>query len=200
MTIKVEPNAGVYAAEVDKIKKNQEVKKTEELKKKEDAEGNVKNDYYEKKEEKPAKVEYTIDEKKINQLKMDFEQRQAAFIKMVRDAIKGQVDGIEDVIFRLKELKEKGETVDPELVKQAEAEIGPDGYYGVEKTADRLIEFAKAISGGDPSKIETLKEAVKKGFEMAKEVLGELPEISQKTYDRVMEKFDEWEKEGQSAQ
>lgn len=194
MTIKVEQNAGVYVAEVDKIKKNQEVEEVKELEKP------VKNDYYEKKEEKPAKVEYTIDEKKINQLKMDFEQRQAAFIKMVRDAIKGQVDGIEDVIFRLKELKEKGDTVDPELVKQAEAEIGPDGYYGVEKTADRLIEFAKAISGGDPSKIETLKEAVKKGFEMAKEALGELPEISQKTYDRVMEKFDEWEKEGQSTQ
>lgn len=194
MTIKVEQNAGVYVAEVDKIKKNQEVEEVKELEK------SVKNDYYEKKEEKPTKVEYTIDEKKINQLKMDFEQRQAAFIKMVRDAIKGQVGGIEDVIFRLKELKEKGEGVDPGLVKQAEAEIGPEGYYGVEKTADRLVEFAKAVSGGDPAKIEKLKEAVKKGFEMAKEALGELPEISQKTYDRVMEKFDEWEKEGQSAQ
>lgn len=151
-------------------------------------------DYYEKQSEKPKAINYEVDAKKIQQLKMDFEERQASFIKMVQGAIKGQVGSIEEVIQKLQELKEGKGEISLDISKQAEIEIGEDGYWGVEKTADRIIEFAKAISGGDPSKLKLLKDAVKEGFDMAEETLGELPEISKKTYTRVMEKFDEWEK------
>ena len=61
----------------------------------------------------------------------------------------------------------------------------------MEKTSDRIIDFATALTGGDPSKIEDMRAAFKKGYEQAEKAWGgELPEISQKTYDAVMQKFD----------
>lgn len=87
-------------------------------------------------------------------------------------------------------------TVDPETAAQAQADIADDGYWGVNQTSDRLVDFAKALTGGDSSKIEEMRKAIDKGFEAAKKLWGgELPEISQKTYDATMEKLDQWAKE-----
>lgn len=59
------------------------------------------------------------------------------------------------------------------------------------QTSDRIIQFANALTGGDPDKIESMREAFKKGYAQAEKTWGgSLPEISQKTYDAVMEKFD----------
>jgi hypothetical protein len=85
--------------------------------------------------------------------------------------------------------------IDDKTIAAANALIAEDGELGVEKTANRIVDFAKALSGGDKSKIEALKNAVLEGFKEAEKVLGKLPEISQKTYDRVLELFDEWENE-----
>ncbi len=86
-------------------------------------------------------------------------------------------------------------TVDAETAAQAQADIADDGYWGVNQTSDRLVDFAKALTGGDSSKIESMRSAIKKGFEEAKKLWGgELPEISQKTYDATMKKLDEWAK------
>ena len=53
-----------------------------------------------------------------------------------------------------------------------------------------------AISGGDKAQIGKLKAAIEDGFKQAKEALGGyLPEISQKTYDEVMKRMDEWANE-----
>ncbi len=85
---------------------------------------------------------------------------------------------------------------DEETIASAQAEIAEDGYFGVEQTSDRLIGFAKAISGGDPDKIELLRDAVIQGFEEAEEMWGgELPQISQDTFDATMSKFDDWAEE-----
>lgn len=84
-------------------------------------------------------------------------------------------------------------TVDAETAAQAQADIADDGYWGVAQTSDRLVDFAKALTGGDSSKIETMRDAIKKGFDEAKKLWGgELPEISQKTYDATMKKLDDW--------
>ena len=81
-------------------------------------------------------------------------------------------------------------------IAQAKADIADDGYWGVEKTSDRILEFAKALSGDDPSKAEELLSAFKKGFDKATEAWGDkLPDISQKTYDAVIEKFNKWAQE-----
>ena len=53
-----------------------------------------------------------------------------------------------------------------------------------------LAEFQKL--GGDPSKVEEMREAFKKGYEQAEKTWGgELPEISKQTYEAVMKKFDD---------
>ncbi len=76
---------------------------------------------------------------------------------------------------------------------QAQADIAEDGYWGVNQTSDRIIDFAKALTGGDPSKAEAMRDAFKKGFEQATKTWGDkLPDISQKTYDAAMKKFDDW--------
>lgn len=57
-------------------------------------------------------------------------------------------------------------------------------------------ETATALTGGDPSKIEEMRNAFKKAYEQAEKTWGgKLPEISQKTYDAVMEGFDKLAKE-----
>ncbi len=92
---------------------------------------------------------------------------------------------------RLKEESLKVE-IDDEARAELEAMLGADGEYGVEKTSDRIVDFAIALSGGDKEKAGFLKDAIIQGFKEAEKALGGLPEISQKTYDRVMEKFDAW--------
>lgn len=87
-------------------------------------------------------------------------------------------------------------TVDAATAAQAKADIAEDGYWGVNQTSDRLVEFAKAAAGGDSSKIEKMRNAIQKGFEAAKKLWGgELPDISKQTYDATMEKLDKWAEE-----
>lgn len=83
-----------------------------------------------------------------------------------------------------------------EAAKEAAKEaISEDGYYGVEQTSTRIVDFAKALSGGDVSKADELLNAFKKGFKEATGAWGkELPEICQDTYKAVEEKFDSWKK------
>ncbi len=83
--------------------------------------------------------------------------------------------------------------VDAETKAQAQADIAEDGYWGVEKTSDRILDFAKALAGNDSSKAEELLEAFKKGYKQAEETWGgELPDISKRTYEAVEKKFNEW--------
>ena len=72
--------------------------------------------------------------------------------------------------------------------------IWPDGILGVEAVSQRIVDFAIAISGGDKSKLDILRKAIDDGFKAAEKILGELPEISKETYNRIMEKLDAWER------
>ena len=81
--------------------------------------------------------------------------------------------------------------VDEATKLQAQKDVAEDGYWGVKQTSERILDFATALTGGDPSKIEEMREAVKKGYKQAEDTWGgKLPEISQKTYDAVMAGFD----------
>lgn len=73
--------------------------------------------------------------------------------------------------------------------------ISDDGEFGINKTADRIFEFAKTITGEDISKIQQIKEAINKEFSTARNVMGEMPQISEKTYDEVMKRLDKWASE-----
>lgn len=139
---------------------------------------------------------YTADRKMINELKQDFARNTESFKKMVEAMIQKQGKTVNQVLKDLAEGKDIKLTVDSETQATAQEAISENGYFGVKKTSERLIDFAKALSGGDKSKIETLKNAFVEGFEAAKKAFGgELPEISQKTYDAVMLGFDDWAKE-----
>jgi hypothetical protein len=90
--------------------------------------------------------------------------------------------------------------IDQETQDAAKAAIADDGYWGAEQTATRLLDFAKALSGGDSSKIEELRDAVMKGYEAVADMFdGALPEVSLNTYDKVMQGFDDWAKEAAAA-
>lgn len=139
---------------------------------------------------------YTVDRKKINEIKQDFARNTESFKKMVEAMIEKQGKKVNQVLKDLAAGKEVDLKVDSETQASAQAAISEDGYFGVNKTSERIVDFAKALSGGDKSKIETLRNAFKEGFDSAKEAFGgELPEISQQTYDKVMQGFEDWAKE-----
>ena len=82
-------------------------------------------------------------------------------------------------------------TVDAATKAQAEKDISEDGYWGVKQTSERILDFATALTGGDPSQIEKMRAAFKKGYEQAEKTWGgKLPDISRQTYDAVMAGFD----------
>lgn len=86
-----------------------------------------------------------------------------------------------------------GKTADIQsmTVEDAKNLISDNGYWGVEQTSNRIVDFAAAQIGNDPSKLDKIKGAIMDGFNSAKEAFGgELPDISQKTIDAVMNKLD----------
>lgn len=86
--------------------------------------------------------------------------------------------------------------VDEATKLQAQEDVSEDGYWGVKQTSNRILDFATALTGGDPSKIEDMRKAFEKGYKQAEKTWGgELPEISKQTYDAVMAGFDKMAEE-----
>ena len=82
-------------------------------------------------------------------------------------------------------------TVDEAAVAQAKEDIAEGGYWSVDKTSERILDFAVALAGDDPDNLSKMLEAFKTGYSKAEELWGgELPEISKQTYDSVLDKFD----------
>lgn len=83
--------------------------------------------------------------------------------------------------------------VDPETQAQAQADIAEDGYWGVEQTSDRILDFAKALAGTDSDMAEKMLEAIKEGFKQAGAAWGEdLPELCQDTMKASLQKVEDW--------
>jgi hypothetical protein len=90
--------------------------------------------------------------------------------------------------------------IDDETRAAAMEEISEGGYYSVDETAKRILNFAIALSGGDPAKIDLLERAAMKGFEAAEKMWGDkLPEISYQTMEAVRNGFDEWRQAGSAS-
>lgn len=95
------------------------------------------------------------------------------------------------------------EEIDISSISQQEATelIADDGYFGVDQTSDRIVDFAIAMAGGDPTRLDAIKEGVEKGFNEALDAFGGwLPDISYDTYDTVMNKLDTWADDNSSEQ
>lgn len=86
--------------------------------------------------------------------------------------------------------------VDGEARAEAERLLAEDGELGVKAVSARIVSFARALSGGDKSKLAELRAAIEKGFREAERIFGgELPQICRDTFDEVMRQLDEWERE-----
>ena len=132
----------------------------------------------------------------IAQIKAENEARINQMQELVRKMMQGQGNALaqSDDIWSF--LASGDYTVTEAAKLQAQEDISENGYWGVEQTSQRILDFAKALSGGDASKADLLLDAFKKGYEEATGAWGkELPEISKKTYAAVEEKFAAWKEE-----
>ena len=139
---------------------------------------------------------YTQNTNLVNKMKADAEAHAKQLQNIVQQLMtkQGQTYNTANDIWSF--LASGNFTVDAATKAQAEKDIAEDGYWGVEQTSNRIIDFATALTGGDPDKIEEMREAFKKGYKMAEKTWGgELPDISKRTYDAVMEKFDKMAEE-----
>lgn len=159
---------------------------------------------YEKSEENTSKAatysakSSKVDQATIDRLKADAEERYASLQSLVDKLIskQGETYKFANLGDFMKDIAAGKIEVDPKDVEQAKKDVADDGYWGVEQTAKRIVDFAKALTGGDASQLEKMRSAIDKGFSGAKKVWGsDLPEISSKTYDRVTELLDEWANE-----
>ena len=155
---------------------------------------------YEKSKEteavKPNKNNKVDREAIIAQMKADTEARMAQMQELVRKMMQGQGNALAQTDDIWSFLASGDYTVTEAAKLQAQEDISENGYWGVEQTSQRILDFAKALSGGDVSKADLLLDAFKKGYKEATGAWGkELPEISKKTYEAVEEKFAAWKEE-----
>lgn len=155
--------------------------KTAEAKAEETAASSAKEDAFVK------SAPYKPDLEKVNTMKADLANNVSAFRQMVQAMFQKQGGMAGSAMNALLQ-------IDKETQAKAQAAISEDGEWGIDKTAARILDFAKALSGGDPAKIDMLKDAVEKGFKAAEKIWGgKLPDICYKTLDKIMEGFKEWE-------
>ena len=156
-----------------------------------------------------AKTKTVDHEAIIAKMKLDAEQQTANLRSIVEKLMLGQskassIAGAKEGANTLTNDEDmwkflaKGDfTVDAATKAQAQADIADDGYWGVEKTSDRILDFAKALAGNDPGKAQQLLDAFKEGYKRAEEMWGDkLPDISSKTYEAVEKKFNDWMNQG----
>ena len=153
---------------------------------------------YEPSKENPtaSAQKYTQNTELVNKLKADAESHTKQLQNIVQQLMTKQGQTFNNANDMWRFLASGKFEVDEATKLQAQKDIAEDGYWGVNQTSDRIIDFAKALTGGDPSKIEDMRDAFKKGYEQAEKTWGgKLPEISKQTYDSVMEMFDKMAEE-----
>lgn len=138
-----------------------------------------------------VKKTYTQNADLVAKLKADQESRQNQLQSIVEQLMtkQGQTYNSANGIWSI--LAGGNLKVDAATQAQAQKDVAEDGYWGVKQTSERILDFATALTGGDPSKIEEMREAFKKGYKQAEKTWGgELPDISKQTYDAVIKGFD----------
>lgn len=148
---------------------------------------------YEKSSSDSAKKTYTVDQETVARLKADLNYRQNQMQGLVDKLLGTQSGKANSVLDLIKGLKSGTLSVDADTIAKAKSEIAEDGYWGVNQTSDRLVEMAKALSGGDPDKADKMIGAIKKGFDQAtKSFGGQLPQLCQDTVDSAVQKLTDW--------
>jgi hypothetical protein len=69
--------------------------------------------------------------------------------------------------------------------------VASDGYFGVDKTSQRLADFVINGGGDDLKKLQAGREGIVKGFKDAEQAWGQkLPDISYQTLDKALKLID----------
>ena len=134
----------------------------------------------------------------VKQMKADQAKRQDQLVSIVNKMLSkqagryGQAQAKGDDIWKIL-AKGNLKDVAKDDILQAQDDISEDGYYGVKQTSKRIFDFASALAGDDPKKMEEMRKAFEKGFKQATKAWGqELPGISQDTYKAVEKMFDDY--------
>jgi hypothetical protein len=146
--------------------------------------------------EKTQKTSFSgkIDFKDFEKIREQSENDIEAFEKFINKIFSYQGSYTSRRTTSIKSVHIKIKSESAEAVEEPSQEI--TGYWGAEETSQRILDFAKKISGNNPEKFDLLIDAFKTGFEEAKKAFGgTLPEVSHKTYDLVMEGFEKMKDE-----
>ena len=91
----------------------------------------------------------------------------------------------------LKDIGYEGQSLDQLSQEQAKELVSEDGFFGIDKTSQRMADFVINGANGDEGLLKAGRDGILQGYEDAKEMWGgELPEISQKTVDAALQKVD----------
>ena len=175
------------------VKTKKEQEKQTEVEKQEKNSSNTAAVYEKSKKTVEQKKVYQKDSATVERLMAEADKRAGNLRDLVEKMLLKQGQTLTDATDIYSLLREGKVKVNPETSAQAQKDIAEDGYWGVNQTSDRLVSFAKALTGGDPSKANEMINAVKKGFEMAQKAWGgELPGICENTMDAAISKIEAW--------
>ncbi|HBE79211.1 MAG TPA: hypothetical protein DDW65_15780 [Firmicutes bacterium] len=161
----------------------------------------LKTDIYQHEATSPKKVTYDKPQSKpdldaVQRLKEELDKSHERVKQLMIAMFKRQgleVPDLNDVkIADLKNIK-----IDETAQKEAEAMIADGGEFSAQNVSNRIVQFAKVVSGGDRSKVEQLKAAIEDAYNEVKQKFGdeEIPEITKVTYQMIMGKLDAWARE-----
>lgn len=133
---------------------------------------------------------HTYDAEKVRSLKETAAAQQTMLKERLMSMISDQTG-----IYNLS-IANKNFQISDEEIEWAKKAIAEGGEFSVDAVATNIMDMAKALSGNDSAYISLLKKAVDMGFSEAAALFGgEMPDITKDTYNEIMKRFDEWEKE-----
>ncbi len=95
--------------------------------------------------------------------------------------------------FSLASIGYEGKPISELSVDEAKELVSEDnGFFGVEKTSQRVSDFAINLSGNSLENLQEARKGIVQGFEEANKLFGgELPEISYRTQEKTLALIDE---------
>lgn len=138
----------------------------------------------------------------ISKLKADQQSRADSMRSLVEKLLAKQTDKFNTANSNLSTIfSQAAKNADPATIKQAQEDISEDGYWGVNKTSDRLVSMAIALAGGDTDKADEMMAAIQKGYDKATKAWGKkLPAICEQTLDATKQKMEDWKTGKTTAQ
>ena len=138
----------------------------------------------------------------ISKLKADQKSRAESMRSLVEKLLSKQTNKFSIANQSLSSIfGEAAKNADPATIKKAQEDISEDGYWGVNKTSDRLVSMAIALTGGDTSKADEMMAAIQKGYDKATVAWGkEVPDISKRTLEATKQKMEDWKNGKTTAQ